>query len=333
MNEIKFLLRRNTHADPLIRMVLRHNDRKFVYSTGLKVKEKFWDKSRMRVTKKHPKHGVFNSKLNRFEEALTNAYDYFSNIDSEVSNAQLKSKLEKELIVNNKLKIISAVEIEPYIASYIKRITEEGNLAKGTIQGFDQLLSRWSDFREGHGKSFEDLNIDILKRFHSHMKSYGYSQSTREKIQRKLVTVLRYAENADKINVNSDYKLEYWKVGVPNDSVKVVMSDEEIKRIRDFNFPPGSTYDKVRDRWIIGFATGQRYSDFKTINRDNIREAKGKKYIEVIQKKTGKVVNIPLYDDVLKSLINMMVILLSILIKNSMTTSKRLHIKLELTTL
>ncbi|MBT8231345.1 MAG: site-specific integrase, partial [Bacteroidia bacterium] len=191
-------------------------------------------------------------------------------------------------------------EVGPYIKSYIKRITEEGNLAQGTIQGFDQLLSRWSDYKEGYGKSFDDLNIDVLKGFQSHMKTYGYSQSQREKIQRKLVTILRYAENADKIRVNSDYKLKYWKVGVTNDSVKIVMSDEEIKKIRDHDFCTESEYDGIRDRWIIGFAVGQRYSDFKNISKENIREIQGKKFIEVVQQKTGKIVNIPLYDDVQK---------------------------------
>ena len=298
MNEIKFMLRRNATVDPMIRMALRHNGKKFVYSTGLNIAEDFWDKRKMRVSHKFGKHPLFNAQLNGFQEALTKACGYFEDIGTDPSNAQLKSKLEEFLAVNRKKDLREAIEIKPYIDYYIKKITKEGNLARGTIQGFDQLANRWSDFTEGYGKSFEDLDIDILIAFQSHMKDCGYSQSQREKIQRKLVTILRYADNADKIVVNPDYKLNYWKVGVPRDSVKVVMSDDEIKKVRDFDFVPGSRLDRVRDRWIIGFATGQRYSDFKGINKDNIRESQGRKYIEVIQQKTGKVINIPLYDDV-----------------------------------
>lgn len=298
MNEVKFTLRRNATVDPMIKMALRHNGKKFVYSTGLSVAEKHWDKGKMRVSHKYGKHPIYNAQLNRFLEAIIKAYESFEDIGINPSNAQLKSKLEEYLEVNSRKDLREAVEIKPYIDSYIMRIKAEGDLARGTIQGFNQLVCRWSDFSKGYGKSLTDLDIDTLKAFQTHMKDYGYSQSQREKIQRKLVTILRYAETADNVRVHSAYKLNYWKVGVPRDSVKIVMSNNEIKRIRDFDFPLGSKLDRVRDRWIIGFATGQRYSDFKDINSDKIRESQGRKYLEVIQQKTGKVVNVPLYDDV-----------------------------------
>lgn len=302
MNTIKFVLRKNDTIDPMIRMTFRHNKDKFVYSTGLHVQEELWDKSKMRVTHKHPRHGIVNSQLNRIEEALVKAYEYYEGQNTKPSNAQLKFKLEEYLNVQKDKNINNAVEITPYIKEYIKKLEKEKVLAKGTIQGYKQLLKRWEKFPKSYGLSFDDLNIAILKDFQSFMLDYGYSQGQREKLQRRLVTILGYAEKADKINVNSDYKLRFWRVGKPENQVKVVMSNDEIIQIRDHNFEKGSTLDRVRDRWMIGFATGQRYSDFKKINIENVREKHGKEYIEVVQQKAGKVIYVPLYDDIKKIL-------------------------------
>lgn len=298
MNHVNFALRKNANSDPMIRMVLRHNNQKFVWGTGMKIPENLWDKRKMRASKKFKNHGSVNVRLNKYEETLINVFNEFEENGIIPSNAQIKAKLDLALEDYKKSKVNNTVEITPYIRAYIARIKNEGVLAKGTIQGYDQLLNNWEVFYRSYGLSFEDLNIHILEEFQNYMLDTGYSQNQREKIQRKLITILRYAENADKIKVNTDYKLNYWRVGVAKDNVRIYLSNDEIKKIRDFEFEEGSLKDQVRDRWIIGFATGQRYSDFKDLSKDNLRCIGGKLYIEVIQQKTNKVVKVPLYDDV-----------------------------------
>lgn len=298
MNRVKFHLRGNKTTDPTIRMTLMHNGKKFVYGTGKQIPEKLWDKKGMRASRAYAKHGLLNRYLNNLENYLIRTMEHFEGINVKPSNAQIKNKLEQLIFERNINQGKKSVEITPYITEYIEKRKKENDLASGTLQGYDQLESRWKEFPLAYGLSFDELDIEILKEFRNFLKKYGYAQSQREKIQRKLITILRYAETASKIVVSSDYKLDYWRVKVPKDSVKITMTNEEIKQIRDHDFDFGSELDKVRDRWIIGFATGQRYSDFKSINKENIRQINGKYFLEVIQKKTGKIVNIPLYEDV-----------------------------------
>jgi len=293
-----FLLRANKTTDPTIRMTLVQNNTKFVYGTDKKIPVKLWDKKTMRASKAHPEHGFLNSYLNRLENYLIQTMKHFEDNGIKPSNAQIKNKLD-QLILDKKVhQGRKSIEISPYINKYIQGRKNENDLAIGTLQGYDQLESKWKKFPLAYGLSFDELTIEVLKQFMQFLKEGGYAQSQREKMQRKLITILRYAESADKIIVSSDYKLNYWKIGAPKESIKIVMSNEEIKQIRDHNFVISSELDKVRDRWIIGFATGQRYSDFKSLSKDNIREINGKNFLEVIQKKTGKIVNIPLYADI-----------------------------------
>ncbi|MDA9774622.1 site-specific integrase, partial [Saprospiraceae bacterium] len=299
MNRVKFHLRGNLTTDPTIRMTLMHNGKKFVYGTGKQIPEKLWDKKSMRASKAYAKHGLLNRYLNNLENHQIQTMEHFEANNMKPSNAQIKNKLEQLIFERKKHHVQKFIEITPYIIQYIEKRKKDNDLASGTLQGYNQLQARWREFPLAYGLSFDELDIETLTQFQIFMKAYGYAQSQREKIQRKFISILRYAENADKINVSSDYKLTYWRVGVPKDSIKVVMTNAEIKRIRDHSLPIGSNLEKVRDRWIIGFATGQRYSDFKGISKDNIRDINDKLFLEVIQKKTGKVVNIPLYEDVI----------------------------------
>jgi hypothetical protein len=53
-------------------------------------------------------------------------------------------------------------------------------------------------------------------------------------------------------------------------------------------------WEVVRDVFLTGCYTAQRFSDYSRINKSNIKEIDGTKYIELIQKKTGEKCIIPI---------------------------------------
>lgn len=60
--------------------------------------------------------------------------------------------------------------------------------------------------------------------------------------------------------------------------------------------------DNARDWLIISCFTGQRVSDFLRFTKDMIRIEDGKSFLEFTQKKTGKVMTVPLHPKVLQIL-------------------------------
>ena len=53
-------------------------------------------------------------------------------------------------------------------------------------------------------------------------------------------------------------------------------------------------YQEVRDVFLAGCYTAQRYSDYSKLNKSNIKDIDGTKYVELIQKKTGEKCIIPI---------------------------------------
>src|SRR5690606_27699258 len=60
--------------------------------------------------------------------------------------------------------------------------------------------------------------------------------------------------------------------------------------------------DNARDWLIISCYTGQRISDFMRFNKSMIREERGKSFLDIKQRKTGKSVSIPLLPEVVRIL-------------------------------
>jgi hypothetical protein len=122
MNRVKFSLRSNLKTDPMIRMVLIHNKKKFVYGTRRKIPHKHWDKKRMRASKSFLKHGSLNKYLNNLENYLIMTIEDFEELDIKPTNAQIKNKLEQLINQTKNTTGKNSVEITPYIVSYIERV-------------------------------------------------------------------------------------------------------------------------------------------------------------------------------------------------------------------
>lgn len=55
-----------------------------------------------------------------------------------------------------------------------------------------------------------------------------------------------------------------------------------------------NAFDQIRDVFIVGCLTGQRFSDFSRINKGMIKRIKGSSFVVLTQEKTEKIVSIPL---------------------------------------
>lgn len=78
----------------------------------------------------------------------------------------------------------------------------------------------------------------------------------------------------------------------------IYLDPNEIDKVRDLSGLP-DYLDNVRDWLLIACATGQRVSDFMRMTTSMIRtDDKGRKFIDLMQEKTGAPVTIPLLPEV-----------------------------------
>ncbi len=78
---------------------------------------------------------------------------------------------------------------------------------------------------------------------------------------------------------------------------------EEIELLAKADFSNKPKVGLARDIFLIGCYTGQRVSDYNGLTKDSIIEIDGHKFINIRQKKTNTIVQIPITEDIKKIMI------------------------------
>lgn len=291
VNEIKFTLKTPEEKHSIILVVYRYSGKKLVLSTGIKIIVSHWNSRRNRINIKsgYMEYPGYNNRLDRYKRALRDVESRFTQLMKVPSLVEFKEAIRVEL--NGGIANAKGVST---VFGYIKKVIQNKkaeNRAVGTIQGYDQLLNIFKTFPDGRSVSFEDLSKERLSALTTYMvrkKSLG--SGTINKLQRRLMTVVNEAES-DGLKINPALRGKGWRVKAPQKEVGIALTKEEIKKIREVDLE--ENYQLVRDRFLIGLSTGQRFIDFKDLSIDNVVYEEGKYYFNIVQKKTKKLVKIP----------------------------------------
>jgi integrase len=293
MNSIRFNLKDPKEEESLILLVYRYEGKKFVTSTKEHVLTKYWNHDSMSVRKvnAYPDHVRINASLRHWRDALSKAWGDFQIKSKIPTKLELKKKTleyryeEDSSSGSDNLNVISVLE------KFINQARTTGRLKKGTLLAYDQLLNSLKTFKDGRSLELSDLGLDRLKAFIAHLWNQDYSKGQVNKLQNKLVALLNDCKD-NQMPVNDAYKSSKWRVGQPRSSKsKVVLTKEEVRKIENIELP--EKWDKVRDRFLIGLYTGQRFSDFIRFSQDTVQTYNGKDYLHFTQKKTKSELKIP----------------------------------------
>ncbi|MCM4173525.1 hypothetical protein DHD32_18775 [Arenibacter sp. TNZ] len=143
----------------------------------------------------------------------------------------------------------------------------------------------------------KDINEDFKKKFQEYSNQEKYSQNTQ---QRELVLIKTICYHARFMGLEVHHQLD--SLRLKRQSVNhVYLTFEEIEIIRDLELT-NEHLQNARDWLVISCYTGQRVSDFMRFDKDMIRIDEGKHLLEFKQKKTGKLMTIPISKEVRKVL-------------------------------
>lgn len=179
-----------------------------------------------------------------------------------------------------------AYEFEGKLPSYRKWIT---------------VRNKVKTLQKSTGKTYDvkDVNENFVNEFVKYCKGEKYSNYTTQKEFSYIKTVCTHAR-AKGLQVSTE--LDSLKVKLQKKpTAKIYLSFEELDAIGAIQSLP-DYLDNVRDWLIISCYTGQRISDFMRFNKSMIREERGKSFLDIKQRKTGKSVSIPLLPEVVRIL-------------------------------
>lgn len=202
-------------------------------------------------------------------------------------------------------------------------------LKPNSISSYESALAVLLDYakqKHYYIVKFEDINSNFFSGFTRFITNVrGCKRNTAKNHIVRIKTVLRIAESegyavnenfesfniateeTDNIYLNEEQISELYDFDFSNDElirkrIELVDNDAEREYLKKHLvdskqaiFMRGQ-YSKCRDAFVLGCLTGQRYSDFKRINRDMIKDIDGIKFIEIRQEKTEKKVFAPIID-------------------------------------
>jgi integrase len=182
-----------------------------------------------------------------------------------------------------------------YFDFYIEYRKHE--LKDTSVQKFRTIKQKMEELEISRRKPIliKDVNDSFKNEFVSFYKSKKYAQNT---MQRELTFVKTVCRHARFMGIETSPQLDSLRLD-QSKVEKIYLTIDELQKIEQIDKSKLSdSLENAKDWLIISCYTGQRVSDFMRFTKEMIRVEKGKKLIEFTQKKTGKIMTIPVHPKV-----------------------------------
>ncbi|MDR7208406.1 tyrosine-type recombinase/integrase [Flavobacterium piscis] len=298
MATVNFLYRSTKDKSALtIRLLFRHNNMDFVIGskTKLIVTNEYWNKLHNKNTKDaelKTQQVKTNNELNKIENYILQHFDK-TKTDS-VNKSWLENLLNNYYNPPKKGDGLP-IELIQYIDFYINY--REHEMKQTSIQKFKVIKHKLEELETLRRKPIliKDVDDSFKKEFVNFYKSHNYAQNT---IQRELTFVKTVCRHARFLGLETSPQLDSLRLDKAKVE-KLYLNFDELHSIENINEELSASLQNARDWLIISCYTGQRVSDFMKFNENQIRIENGKSLIEFTQKKTGKIMTVPLHKKVL----------------------------------
>lgn len=188
-----------------------------------------------------------------------------------------------------------------------------------TIGFYEYFLNgiKNKDILHHKGEHYEDSSVTVWVSFGKYLKEYTFDDITKPfadkfstflekkgmmpKTISKNVTCYRKLCNlAAEEGINSNaVSLKVWKERIVKDNEKkaeLYLTEEELDAL--YEMPLEGVDDKVRDLFLLGNFSCQRFSDYGFFTRENFKTTDGgTPVISLYQQKTGTYIEVPILDD------------------------------------
>lgn len=299
MATLKFTLQSKKDNAPIYaRLSIKRG--KIIYrKTGLTINHNQWSNKTGYPKQTNPNNKNTTSELRKLENHI---FEHLNKINiDEVTGDWLRFNIDLFFKRVNEQKVSEYVAdaIETYIKNAPTRKNAKGGigLSKSRIETLKGLQRLFTQYEQKTKKRYKvkQINIPFSNSFLSFLiDELRYSKSYSLKKIDDLKTVCYAAEI---YGVEVSPQLKKVVTGKPKRMLPVYLSNKELNKIKGLKIL-SQGLQNARKWLILGCNIGQRGSDLLNITYDNFVTRKGLLVIELEQEKGGKIVTIPVLDDV-----------------------------------
>lgn len=302
MATVNFLYRSTKNKANLhVRLLYRFNDKDFVYgaNTKLETTKDYWSKDHKRKSRDillSNKQTEVNTELNKIENHVLNSFNAFS--PDAINKEWLQTEIDHYYNPPQEAEALPN-ELTKYIDFYIENRKHE--IKSTSIQKFKVIKSKIEKMQISRIKPYliSDVNDNFKTEFVRYYKANNYAQNT---MQRELTFIKTFCRHARFLGLKTHPQLDSLRL----DSVKIekiyltIAELEKIEKIKKGKLT--ESLENAKDWLIISCYCGQRVSDFMRFTADMLRIENGKTLIEFTQKKTDKIMTVPLHPKIIEIL-------------------------------
>ncbi len=171
-----------------------------------------------------------------------------------------------------------------------------------TIKEWKHFGNIMREYVKDEQMTFAEITKPFADSFFAYLDKLGLMQSTLHLIVSKFGRLCNYAAE-EGIN-NNAVSLKVWKsrrAMAGEKHPEIYLTNEELDAM--YNMKLTGKEEHIRDMFILGCLTCQRFSDYRRLKRDNFKRLEdGTEVISLTQKKTGTYVEIPILDERVKEI-------------------------------
>ncbi len=286
----------------------------FLY-TGRSIETCHWDKKKCFVRSYVGRTTTSRiiMRLKELEVAMLEVVDEYKNGKPKITFLQLQEKLQALIdnpltkfnknaangVINQETLTGFAEQFIVDCESGVRLSPKRQKLKASAISSYRTTLGLLTKFQTNCDNVLylNDFNQQDIDRFSDFMIiEEEYAMNTHSKVMMDTMQFFKYAVKLKKIPPAKLVELEFDTRREDTDSIYLTESEIlELMNVSDFESP---IHEHVRDVFVIGCFTGMRFSDYSVIDPTSIRNNR----LEIVQKKTGNKVTIPIHSEVVKIL-------------------------------
>ena len=311
MASIKFLLRNKTNTKPVSinYSVNLSANKRLRGSTKLTIQPQYWDDNKQRIRNVTDVSDVkdnINTKLSEFKSFVLkklSEYEFYE-------NSRIEKELKKDINIFlgniEEEKILTFYSFADKFIERSRNRTIEGSnrkISNRTIKEYERTILLLKDFEKKYKYevSFESIDMNFYGLFLQYLEKMNFSPNTIGKFV-KQVKVFMNAALDENLHTNLAFKNKRFTKPTST-STQIYLSEVELEKIISLDLSNHPKLENARNLFVIGAYTGLRVSDFNNLTKENIRIINGKRFFNVLVRKTNKLLPIPIHP-IIESILN-----------------------------
>lgn len=246
-----------------LRYYVKSEKQTFVYSTGISIDPKNWNKENRMPKAKAGAAGFelkqITSQLNRYVEELHTSINTIESEDKPVTREELKKRLNQRF----KHVFVKKTTLIDHLDAFIEEKVSFGKYQNRTIDKYNALKNKIIYFKKD--AKLTDINKKFMIDFINFLRlKHNMTDITLNRNIGYLKTFLKWCRYSG-IKLDETYN----QVTVSTrDADHVHLSKEQVQTLENLSL--NKTLNKYRELFLIGVYSGQRFSDYTVFKKSDV---------------------------------------------------------------